>query len=126
MLVVARANGPITAEEIIGAFGDEIARTNGAALHSDLIVIFHQDADFHPMDFDALMRVKSSFEQWGKSYPGRNVRSAFVVPDKDQLATVSLWQAIADVFPGVGAETRIFGMELDALAWLRPGNELRH
>lgn len=125
-LLVAHASGQITTDDIIGATGDEIARTKGASLHSDCLIILDKTADYHQMDFDAMMRLKDKVEHWVACYPGRNIRTAFVVPHSRQLAVCTLWRAMAQLFPGIGEQPRIFETESTALDWLRPGNELRH
>lgn len=125
-LLVAHATGEVTADDIIMATGDEIIRTNGASLHSNCIILLDETTDYHRLDFDAMMRLKDKMEYWVKRYPGRNVRVAFVVPHGRHLAVPTLWQAIGEMFPGVGEQTKIFASNLDALGWLRPNADVCH
>jgi hypothetical protein len=118
-LVVARASDKQSAREIIDIFSTAIRETKGEALHKDVLFILHKDVLLHQIDLKALQEIRDCVEEWVAVYPGRSVRTGFVVPDTINKVAVKLWQSMTQSFPGIGAQVRIFSRESDALAWLQ-------
>ncbi len=108
----------MSVENIIQSFSEILAETDGAALHMNMLWLIDPAALLHPITLPALERLRQAIEGWGKTNPGRNVRTALVAPDETHHAVLRLWKAMTDLHPSLGARVRIFAREAEARAWL--------
>jgi hypothetical protein len=118
-LMVARAGGAITADELIESLNRVVEETDGAALYKNHVFVMDDTTSLHDLDWDGLMRVKDNFEVWGEKYPGRAVKTALVASDSTRNAIAKMWQALTEAYPAVGSSVSIFRDEATAIAWLK-------
>jgi hypothetical protein len=119
-LLVAEASGEFDVDDLIRNFGRIVEATKGAALHACHLFVADENLSLHEFDIVALSRIAGVLGSWGKIYPGRDVRTAFVLPGgPGQHLTIEMWKALTELDPAAtGTHVRVFAEEGAARAWL--------
>lgn len=118
-LLVARASGTFDDAEFAAAYGRIVEASEGAAHHSNHLFLMDESAALHNVDMAALLRIKSAIDRWSETYPGRNVRTAFVLAGgPGQYLTVLMWKSLSELYRSIGADVKLFADEPSARAWL--------
>lgn len=118
-LLVAQASGVFTHEEQIEKLTAIVEETQGAAFFMPHLYLVDRFISLHALTFDDIVKIKESMIALGRRYPGRNVRTAFVVTDEMHARFARLWQALSETQGEVGSTIRLFNTEESAVAWLK-------
>jgi len=117
--LIGEASGIITDQESIKALSDVVQATGGAALFKPHLYRVDPNTLLHKLSFEGIVRIKDNFVAWTERYPGRDVKTAFVVPDAMHAMYARLWQALSDAHREIGSTVELFDTEAEAVAWLQ-------
>jgi hypothetical protein len=118
-LLVGRASGTVTVQDLIDAFDDMVKETKGVGLFIPHLMLADEHTSMHNLSFDGFLRVKDSIEAWRRLYPGGNAKVAVVASRKMHGAVAKMMQATTEMYPAMGATVELFGAEEAAVAWLK-------
>jgi hypothetical protein len=119
-LLVAKVSGVVTADDIITATDKVIRDSRGAGFYKNHLFELEPDSVLSLLDLNGLLRLRRFLEELGKKYPGRNVRTVFLVTDRHvQAGTVEVWRAVAREASNFKVDIRIMTDRAQALAWLK-------
>lgn len=119
-LLVARASGTLNDAEVRDRFRDIVEATGGAALLASHLFLADEATSLHEFDMAAMRRIRAAIEDLGRTYPGRDVRTAFVLPGgAGQHLTILMWKTLTELHTTVGTRVRVFTDEASARAWLK-------
>jgi hypothetical protein len=116
--IVMRASGSLAVRDSIEAMDQIVAHTGGAAIHRNVLFMLDVTVSLHQLDVNGHQELAKAVEGWAARYPGRNVRTAIVVPDTISQANAKLWRGLTETNPKIGSEVGIFSTEAAARSWL--------
>jgi hypothetical protein len=123
-LLVASASGVVTAEDVIAGAERVFKESRGAAFYQNHLFEIEKDAVGSLIDLKALFRIRRFLEEWGEKYPGRNVRTVFLVPDRTALTgVIDVWHAVTKEASNFKVDIRIMNDRSAAIAWLTDGKK---
>ena len=123
-LLIASAGGVVTAEEVISAAGKAFEDSHGKAFYMNHLFVIERNAVGSLIDLNALFRIRRFLEDWGEKHPGRNVRTAFLLPDEKTMADViEVWRAVNKEAVNYKVEMQIMCDRDRAIAWLTEGKK---
>jgi len=117
--LIGQASGVLRHEESIDALSQITSETDGAALFLPHLYFVDEQTELHELTFEGIMLIKDKFAALAQLYPGRDVKTAFVVPDKIHAAFAKMWQALAETHTEIGSTVELFDTEESAVAWLK-------
>ena len=118
-IVVGQLSGLITGEEVLNAVAHVIEATHGLALRKDVLVLVDEHAHLQNIDMDMMERLKDLVIEAMKRHPGgRDVKTAIVTHTAVGISVFKMWDALSELHP-MGARSRTFTSEAEALAWLQ-------
>jgi hypothetical protein len=118
-LLVGRASGAVTVQELVDAFDQMVKETKGAGLFKPHLMLTDAHTSMHNLSFEGFLRVKDNIEGWRRLYPGGATKVAVVASRKMHAAVAKMMQATTEMHPGMGATVELFDSEEAAVAWLK-------
>lgn len=105
--------------EALNVIDQSIQQSKGDALDMDILLLVDEFADLYQFDVSVFEKLKDKCIKWLRTYPrSRTVKCAIVAQRIGQIALAHLWAAVSEAPPPIKSQTKVFGDEASARAWL--------